>query len=51
MRDRIAPEVTQMPKKPPKKKAKQPKPKRKFPPAKKDKDNFIRPDPASLPQL
>jgi hypothetical protein len=37
-----------MPKKPPKKKAKQPKPKpRKFPPPKGGKDDFIRPDPAS----
>jgi hypothetical protein len=40
-------EVARMPKKPPKKKVKQPKPKRKFPPAKKGKDNFIHPDPAS----
>jgi hypothetical protein len=36
-----------MPKKPQKKKVKQSKPKRKFPPAKQGKDDFIRPDPAT----
>ena len=38
-----------MPKKPPKKKVKQakPKPKRRFPPPKKGKNDFIRPDPAA----